>query len=298
MPALGEWQYAIDEFVFGYGTRYPVYAFDVSYPEVTSQDVATPREDGITMGVDRLGSMMISIDLEVEAGTTSENEAVDLLHEIRRQWYGSDKRLTPQAYQVLSYRTGGAGEQRRVYGRGRVFTPASLENAHVGLIGCSAQFLCAQPYFYSDTEFRDITTLIPETAGGLVLPTTVPFTLSSSGGSGSRGFRVDGIEPAWLAVRINGPLINPVVEVSGEYAFQLLTAIPAGDSVLVDPQPWSRTVRRQSDGANLSGTLSGTSAWLADMRVTPGFHEIVLRGSDPTGTASAEVYWRTVRASL
>jgi hypothetical protein len=298
MPALGEWQYALDDHVFGYGTPWPVYAFDVGYPDVETQDIPVPREDGVSMGVDRFGSMTISIDFEVDAASGTESEALNLLARIRRAWYGTDKRLVPQSYQVLSYRTGGSGEQRRVYGRGRTLTPATLENVHVGVIPCSAQFQCRDPFFYSDTEFSDSTPFIPAPTGGLVFPTTMPFFMAGGGGSAARGFEVRGEEPAWIAIRINGPLENPVVEVVGQYAFQLLTRIPAGDAVIVDPQPWSRTVRRASDGANMSGRLSGTSAWLADMRVPPGFHEIVLRGSDPTGTSSVEAYWRTVRASL
>lgn len=298
MPALAEWQYALDDLVFGVGTSWPVYAFDLDYPDVTNQDVPVPREDGVSMGVDRMGSMTISIDLEVDAGSGAENDAMALLAQIRRAWYGSDRRLDPQNYQVLSYRTGGSGEQRRVYGRGRSLVPASLANAHVGLIACTAQFVCRDPYTYSDYEYSDRTSLIPDAAGGLMLPAVVPFALSGSGGTGARGFEVVGEEPAWIAARINGPITDPSVEIVGQYTFKLLTTIPAGDSVLVDPQPWSRTVRRVSDGANMSGRLSGTSAWLADMRVAPGWHDVVLRGSDPTGTASIELFWRTVRASL
>jgi hypothetical protein len=296
MPGLAEWQYAIDELVFGYGTTWPVYGFDLDYPEITNQDAALPREDGISMGIDRLASMSISIDFEVEADT--EAQALDALAEIRRAWYGNDKRLRPQAYQVLSYRTGGSGEQRRVYGRGRSLAAATLQNVHVGLIPCTAQFVCRDPYTYSDAEFNDRTALIPEVTGGLMFPAELPFMWTGGGGQGGRGFQVRGEDPAWLVTRINGPIANPVVEVVGQFSFKLLTTIPAGDAIIVDPQPWQRTVRRASDGANMSGVLSGNSAWLADMRVVPDWHDIVLRGDDPTGTSSLEVYWRTVRSSL
>lgn len=296
MPGLAEWQYAIDDLVFGFGTTWPVYAFDLDYPDVDDQDSPTPREDGTVMGVDLLGGMTISVEFEVEADT--EAAALDALAEIRRAWYGNDKRLIPQAYQVLSYRTGGSGEQRRVYGRGRALAPATLQNAHVGLIPCTAQFQCRDPYTYSDAEFSDATPLIPQVTGGLTFPTVMPMFMTGGGGLGARGFEVLGEDPAWLATRIVGPISNPVVEVVGQFSFKLLTTIAAGDAVLVDPQPWQRTVRRVSDGANMSGFLSGASAWLTDMRVLPGWHDIVLRGTDPTGTSSLEVYWRTVRSSL
>lgn len=299
MAALAEWQYAIDDLVFGFGTRWPVYAFDLSYPEVTDQDSVLPREDGMVMGIDRLGAMTVSIDFEVEAEFEDEDEAVQLLAQIRRQWYGNDKRLIPQAYQVLSYRTGKSGEQRRMYGRGRKLAPSTMENAHVGLIPCTAEFLCVQPYTYSDFEYSDSTAFAPDATGGLTLPMTFPLHMTGgSGTTGTRGFEVLGDDPAWVAARINGPITNPVVEVVGQYAFKLLTTIPEGDAVLVDPQPWQRTVRRVSDGANMSGALSGTSAWLADMRVAPGWHDVVMRGTDPTGRSSLELYWRTVRSSL
>ncbi|HEX5811718.1 MAG TPA: hypothetical protein VFY38_06450 [Pseudonocardia sp.] len=300
MAALAEDQVGIgdggdDDLVIGYGTRVDITKLDLGYPDVAVQDRANPREDGMQMGIDRLGGRVLNVELEIWGD--NEPAALDLLEQVTAAFMGDNARAVPQTYQVLSYRLAGTGEQRRVWGRGRACTPATLDNAHVGVIPVAAQFQTISPYCYTDAEFSDATGLIPEDTGGLVGPLIGPIYASGEG-SGSRGFQIGGYRPAWLATRIHGPIDNPIVEVSGQWSYQLLIRVAAGDSILVDPQPWSRQVRRASDGANLAGYLTGTSAWLSDMRVSPGWHEIVLRGADATGTSRVEVFWRNARASL
>lgn len=295
MAALGEDQFAVDDYVFGYGTTVDVVEFDMSSPTVTDQDTPTPREDGITMGIDRLGGPIFTIDLEIVEPT--ETAALDRLEELRGVFLSDTHRLVPQSYQVLSWHLFTTGEQRRTWGRGRACAPATLANAHVGFIPVSAQFQAITPYVYSDAEFSDSTGLVPDDTGGLTGVLVGPIVASGTGG-GSRGFQVQGFRPAWLATRIHGPIKDPVVTVAGRWWYQLLTTIAAGDSILVDPQPWQRQVRRKSDGANMAGFLTGTSAWLADMRVPPGGHELIVRGVDPTGTARVEAFWRHARTSL
>ena len=294
MPALGEWQYALDDFVFGYGTAYPVNQFDVSYPELRTQDVDAPRADGITMGIDRQGGMTVSFDMEVVG--QGEADTVDLIEEIRRAWYGTDKRLVPQSYQTLSYRTGGTGEQRRMYGRGRAWTPASLENLHVGYVPAAAQFACRDGFFYSDTEFSDTAGIIPDDTGGLIGDLIGPI-YASTFGAGTSGLIVGGTEPAWAVTRVNGPIAYFTVEFVGQFTYGMDVELGRDESILVDPQPWQRSAR-MSNGGNAAGLFTGDSAWLADMRLPPGHHNVILRGYDPTGTSSVETYWRSVRASL
>lgn len=296
MPSLGEDQFAVGEYVFGYGTSVDVGAFDVDYPSVTTQDKPNPREDGILMGIDRLGGRVINIDFEIWEPT--EAQALDTLETLSAAFMGDNERLTPQSYQVLSYRLAGTGEQRRAFGRGRACTPSTLVNADRGFIPGSAQFQTIGPLFYSDVEFSDSTGFVPEVDGGLTSPLVGPIYAVGGSGIGSRGFEVLGTRPAWVATRIDGPITYPIVEVSGQWWYQLAMTIPRGESVLVDPQPWSRTVQRVSDGANLSGYLTGPSAWLADMRVPPGWHELTLQGVDPSGSARVTAYWRHARASL
>jgi len=295
MPALGEDQAAVDDFVFGYGTAIDITKLDLAYPELLVQDKPMPREDGQLMGIDRLGGRTLNIELEILGA--GEGDALELLAQLTDAFMGDNTRLIPQAYQVFSYRLHDTGEQRRVFGRGRACTPATLENVHVGFIPVAAQFQTITPHVYSDAEYSDSTALVPDDTGGLVGPLIGPL-YASGNGSGSRGFEIDGYRPAWLATRVYGPIDQPRVEVPGAFWYQLGLKIAKGDSVLVDPQPWSRRVRRQSDGANLAGYLTGASAWLADMRVPPGGQEVLLSGLDSTGTSRVDVFWRTARSSL
>jgi hypothetical protein len=295
VAALGDDQLAIDDYVIGYGTRIDVTAFDAATPVVVDQDKPMPREDGTVMGIDRLGGRLLTVDMDIVG--TDEGNGLDLLEQITGAWLGDNFRTVPQSYQVLSYRLHGTNEQRRVFGRGRSCAPATLANAHVGLIPVSAQFQTITPYFYSDAEFVDSTGLIPDDTGGLQGPLIGPIYASGTG-SGARGFTIGGYRPAWLATRVYGPIDNPIVEVVGQWWYQLGLKIAAGDSIVVDPQPWQRQVRRDSDDANCAGFLTGMSAWLADMRVPPGGQEIILRGSDSTGTSRVECYWRDTRSSL
>ena len=297
MPALGEDQAAVGDYVFGYQTTVDIAAFDVDYPSAAIQDKPNPREDGISMGIDRLGGRIINIDFEIWEPT--EAAALDTLEELTSAFMGDNERLTPQSYQVLSYRLAGTGEQRRAFGRGRACTPSTLANAHVGFIPGSAHFQTISPFLYSDAEFSYIVSFVPGVgSGGLVGPLIGPLYAPGGDGGGSRTIEVMGTRPAWLATRIDGPITYPIVTVYGAFWYQLALTIPAGESVLVDPQPWSRAVLRVSDGANLSGYLTGPSAWLADMRVPPGEHQLLLEGVDPTGTSQVTAYWRHARASL
>jgi len=295
VAALGDDQIAIDDYVIGYGTSVDVTAFDAAAPVVVEQDKPMPREDGTIMGIDRLGGRLLTVDMDIVG--RSEGEALDLLETVTGAFLGDNYRTVPQSYQVLSYRLHGTGDQRRVFGRGRSCAAATLANAHVGFIPVSAQFQTITPYFYSDAEYADSTGLIPDNTGGLTGPLIGPLYASGTG-AGSRGFVVGGYRPAWLATRVYGPIVNPIVEIVGCFWYQLGLTIAAGDAVVVDPQPWQRQVRRSSDGANCAGFLTGMSAWLADMRVPPGGHEVILRGADPTGTSRVECYWRDTRSSL
>ena len=254
MPALGEDQAAIDDYVFGYGTAIDIVKLDLAYPDVLVQDKPMPREDGQSMGIDRLGGRTVNLELEILG--QGEGDALELSSDLTDAFMGDNARQQPQTYQVLSYLLHGTGEQRRMFGRGRACAAASLENVHVGFIPVAAQFQTITPHCLQRRGVLRLDGLIPDDTGGLQGYLIGPLYATHSG-AGSRGFEIGGSRPAWLATRIHGPITDPAVEVPGGFWYQLAVTVAAGDSVLVDPQPWSRQVRRQSDGANLAGYLPG-----------------------------------------
>lgn len=287
LPTRG---FALDDLLMGPGTPYLVGPPTFGAAEI--RDPASPRarEDGQRWGRGYRGSRTITLDIWVAART--EELAADAAEALAGAWNAAAVRAQAGGLSVLRWRW--AGRDRRVYGRaGQCVQETRFDSQ--GKIPVTAEFTTQDHLYYSDDEFTASLGFIPEQQGGLILPLTLPLTLSGSGAA-SQGITVAGKEPAWLGWRVNGPISQPQVEVSGVWSATLDTSLASDSWAVVDPQPWARGVRRR-DGANLAGRLSPGSPRLSLMRVPPGTHEVVLRGQDPTGTSSLDLFWRSCFAS-
>jgi hypothetical protein len=150
--------------------------------------------------------------------------------------------------------------------------------------------------FYEDFEFQRDIGFIPEEVGGMT-GEVIGDIISSGAGEGGSDIPILGSKPSWIVCRFKGPIVDPEIEFVGQWSFKLNLSIAADQEVIVDPQPWSRAVRRVSDGANYSGSFTATSQRLSGMTLPPGNHEAILKGNDPSGTASVKVYWRNTYAT-
>lgn len=283
-------QFSLGGLTFGEPTGYTVTAVEFGPPEIRQVDTDNPREDGIRMGRDHRGGRIVTLEVSALGDDATVRDQVALLE---RAWLASDTRSSPGAVTPLSYRV--AGEDRRVYGRPRRFAadPKLLEWGRVDVV---AEFQAIDHLYYSDVEFQTTLGIVPPSAGGLVGPLIGPW-IASGTGEGSQSIAVDGTEAAWLICRVDGPITNPTVEATDLWSVTLKVTLASDQWVVIDPTPWSRSVRR-NDGANLSGAFTALSSRLPQMRVPPGVQQVFLRGVDPSGTSSLSVYWRSTFASF
>ena len=135
---------------------------------------------------------------------------------------------------------------------------------------------------------------VPDAGGGFTFPLTFPASTTAESDR-SVAASVGGSMRTWPVVTVHGPVTDPVVEVGADVRFALRTALGAGESIVIDTRPWSRTVTR--GGASVAGLLSPYSTRLSAASLPPGVYEVVLRGVSAEGTATAEVAWRDAYAT-
>lgn len=291
LPPLGDLQWSLnDTVVMGPGTEYNVQTFTVGTASTRTQDAERDDGDGEDFGVDTRGGRLITLAVNTDLYT--EAEGLDALDRFEAAWDDEETRAVPGAVSILRWRRG--TRVRRAYGRARDCLPDHGRD-WTGNIPITATFKTADGRFYDDTENVEWVDLSPDESEGLI-GDLIGDLVSSGDGSGSRGFRLGGSRPAWIPIVIHGPIINPSVEIVGQWTVRLTSTLGEGEYVLIDPTPWSRDVRTAS-GANAAGDLTADSPLLSQMKLRPGLHSAVLRGNDPTGTARAAIYLRNCHAS-
>lgn len=293
-----DWQFELDDGVnpsilLGSGTPYHVYEFTHDKPDIRANTTARAREDGTNRGRDWLGGTTASLELGVHVGYDP-GGVLDQVSRLRGLWYGDQVRREPGKRAILRAKRPGR-DPVRMYGRPGSFKVASMENVAAGYVPVVAEFDCDDGYFYSDAEYTLSVPYVPASVGGLIGPLSGPWVATTAGVSSGR-LTVGGECPAWLGWRPRGPIVDPVIEVVGRWSATLRGQINYDQSVTVDPAPWQRTARANG-GGNWSGKFTADSTRMSRMLVPPGASQVLLRGIDPSGTASLDVFWRSVWAS-
>lgn len=286
--------------VVGRGTPYYIASVNYGDPELSVNDTYVPRSDGESFGRDFYGGRTITFEGNIltTRHPWKPSPSSDILmaqaclgyHEkLASAWDGYDIRQYPN--KVIPLRLcDAAGRARRVYGRPRKFVSTS-GSARRGRIPFSMTFKSVDQLYYDDVESSQFIKIVPDPVGGLI-GDLIGDIFADSEGLNSRPVNIRGTHPSWVAFKINGPIQNPDIEVVGQFRFKLLVDIASDMSVIVDPTPWQRQVRRVSDGANYAGKFTQSSPRLSSLRLPPGGHEVILRGNDITKTASLIVTWR------
>lgn len=293
-----DFSYELGDFTFGRGTEFKI--ANVEFGPADSQDNASgnPRADGIRFGREYKGGRLITFEgniFGVPADPTvgRPEGAYHSLERLETAWENSTLRLNPG--EVTALRMHRAGRSRRVFGRPKRIATTSGRGMR-GWIPFTADFRTVDHLFYSDAEFTENVPLIPTGVGGLEGELIGPI-VSSGNTEGSGALDVGGTQPTWMTYRINGPITAPIIEVVDEWRAQLAVDLLYDQYVIVDPRPWARTVRR-NDGANMAGAFTAQSVRISQMKLQPGrMNQVVLRGLDPTGTSSVDVYWRDAFSS-
>jgi hypothetical protein len=287
--------YEVGNLRLGRQTPYKVNKFDIGelVPETT--DVPQPRANGVRFGRDYYRGRLITFEGNIYTKKDAPGDQIaapNALEDLVTAWSPEEVMMTPN--EVIPLRIHRANRIRRVYGRpNRV---QSTQGSYTrGWIPFVADFRCVDHLFYDDAENYEVVPFIPVSIGGLE-GELIGDIIASAPGAGSGDITVRGTKPSWCITKINGPILNPVVHVTERWSYTLQTNILSDQWVTVDPTPWNRVVRR-NDGANLSGAFTAQSARLSQMRLPPGYNQILLEGTDPTGTSSLEVFWRDTYGS-
>lgn len=291
----GEYELVYNDQTFRFGGRKttPYYVSEVDFgaADMNNNDTNAPRSDGVIFGRDYRGGRTITFEGNVITlpGPTT---ALDALEQLEAAWDPEEVRTQPGDVAVLRMRRG--GRIRRVYGRPRRFRSTSRMTSH-GWIPFVCDFETIDSRFYGDEEVVESISLIPAELGGLVGPLQGPI-IATMPGDGEGIITIRGTKPSWLVVRLNGAIINPGIELVGYWKYTMPMTLLHDQWALIDPTPWSRQVRRQ-DGANLSGVFTADSVRLSAMRIPPGTHQVLLTGTDPSHTATAQLFWHDVYSS-
>lgn len=298
IATLSEASFELDGYPFG-GVDSTVVVENVDFgsPEIITHDLARPRADGVMFGRDWRSGRLITFELAVLTEYTSPAvsgfggygtaTALDELGLLERAFLADAVRTIPGATSMLRYRLG--GRQRVVFGRGRKFA-SDTRMATLGRIPVTAEFQCVDHLFYDDTQYSNRVGYVSPPAGGLTWPIVFPWSTITVGYSPGT-IAVYGTVDTWLPILIHGPISRPSVRWVGGWTVGLTLTLLADQWVVIDPRPWSRGVRL-NNGTNVAGSLTTDSPRLSDIRVPPGDVEIVLGGTDATGTSSMTLVWR------
>jgi len=152
-------------------------------------------------------------------------------------------------------------------------------NITVGRI--RVEIICGDPNLFGQTLNEE--TLSPPVAGGVTLPTVIPFALSTSGGSMTITNNGNGI--SYPTIRISGPATNAHVR-NSTLGVQFNITNPLTAAQYVDIDPWEQTV-----------LLNGTTNWIQYFDgswwwLEPGSNSVQFNSDDNDPAASVRLQWR------
>lgn len=146
--ALNNWQFDLNDFIFGAETDVLVRAFSASKAGSRTDEYEIPGGDGIWFGPLYWNGMTLDWELDFEG--TDDEEVLNRLEDARQAWTEWQNRLT-EANAVVPVRLKRPGRPTMVvYGQPRNFAEASLENVGSGFVQAKATFKTADHLFYSD----------------------------------------------------------------------------------------------------------------------------------------------------
>ncbi|NHI16870.1 hypothetical protein [Microbacterium excoecariae] len=281
---MHDWHLSFPGTTLAFGTGESGFSFDtapaISAQSVRDEDAQSDSLDGRFFGRDHLDGGNVTFEIDIMA--TTEEAARDLLRQARHAWRADTIRTTPGAVAALA-----AGSGRLAFGRPRHFV-SNDDNIQSGVVRITADFATAEDAWYGPTWTERIP-FVPAAGGGLVAPLAAPLSTTSSSDR-SLGIVVGGELPTWPVFTVAGPITNPVIEVVGVLRLELAVSLAFDEILTVDTRPFARTVMRGS--ASVAGALSRSSTRLRDAAIPPGTHEVVLRGTSPTGTARLDISGR------
>lgn len=281
-------------FRFGRGTNYHVEHVDFGDAEIRTNDEFITREDGERFGRDYMGGRTITFTINI---LTRNGDGAALYAKMERAWRTNDTGGGPTRHRsgVMSrLRMNRHGRPKFVYGRPRAIAPTT-GRVDQGWIPVTCTFKTESHRYYEDALKQNSITVVPPTSGGFMWPITFPLAtvpLSTQADI----VQVLGDEDSWLVSRIDGPIANPIIDVVNYWQIKCNFTLGPTDYVEIDPRPWRRIVRKNGT-IPMRGAFTTDSRRLSGQWVPPGVHQVVLRGTDPTGTARLTTSWHNTYTS-
>lgn len=291
-PTIANLSYSMDDLTWGRGTNLFVESLDYGTAQIQANDTPLPRADGLRFGRDYFSGRTLTWKINALTDPTY-GLALDAVQRMAGAWRGDRWRNDPGALTCVRMVRG--DRARRVFGRPRRFASESVY-AQLGWAPITCDFQAVDDVFYSDTEYSNTVGLGgTDSAGGFKFPTTFPMS-SLAESQREAEVLIQGDAPTWLTFLIRGPIVKPVIRLTGEWQLTADITLLAGQTLLIDSRPWSRCIKLNGV-TNVAGCLTVDSPRLSDLRLSPGLHEATIQGTDATATASLSTVWRTAHAS-
>lgn len=206
MTILEPGQWKVRDLVMGPGTDYRVTANSKSFTLTTRtpQSADRPYAHGSMVGAEWANPRMMPITVMLDAPPYTESAWLDALDQLAAAFRpaGSSGEMV-ELYRNID------GREYVWFGRTRLVDPdTELAPGGYGFVQCA--FEAPDPRRYS-ADLTSQSTGLPVQQGGLTFPATFPATIDGTLVSGRLSLTNSGLAPAPLTLRIDGPVVNPIV---------------------------------------------------------------------------------------
>ena len=283
-------------FRFGRGTFVHVEKSEISAPNIRTDDVSIARADGLYMGREYYDGLSITFDINIKTRNAMDNgDGAKALHRaMATAWMTEDTGIGPSRQtpgEMSELYLSDSDRTLITYGRPRNYQP-TRGRVRAGWIPVTATFQTITHKFYEAEWQHGSITSAPSTSTGLVPPFIFPLNTFSIQILDDF-LVVDGNTETWLLSRIYGPIAQPKIEITNYYTIETSSDffLGPGEWLEIDPRPWSRKVLKNGT-VPVAGKFTANSRRISMQTLPPGVHRVVLRGTDPTGTARLETSWR------
>ncbi|MDX2996630.1 phage distal tail protein [Streptomyces scabiei] len=292
---LDDNQHQLGTVLIGAGTPVRIAAIEgLGQPELRTQDVEPPGEDGLWIGADYYSGRTVRIDAGIKT-PGSQDEALTVLAALQVDAASAAVRGSGGTTMDLRLKFPGR-DARVVRGRLRKLAPDLAKSIH-GWIPLDLEFQGQDHLFYADTAESTSMPLGSLTEGGMTFPLQFPFTIAAEASAIARpGYlQVDGTAPTWPVLRVNGPCANPTItHIGSGRSLTVQTTLAAGEWVELDTRPGWRTVLRNNGG----GAPLTPASRIDQFVLTPGLNEIRWSATDLTLSSTLAVTWWPAYTSL
>lgn len=146
--------------------------------------------------------------------------------------------------------------------------------------------------FYDQAWSQNEIGLVPGASGGIEFPIDFPLTTVAVS-TQEDIVDIRGNTDTPMLTTVYGPITSPIIDVVNYYQIETKPGFTLGANewLEIDPRPWVSKIMKNGT-IPVRGVFTQASRRVSAQTLPPGIHQIVLRGTDPTGTARLQTRWR------